>query len=156
MTCAPSEDQPGHLPSLIRAFAVRSMGSQGPNAFSCGQVILLVWSNCGSDNLLNFQTHVIETKSRDTCTGTAIICGLSPYTVYEIGLECRGTNIFGEETAWSEPATLVIQTKESGKTFLSYTFQPQHDKTIKVTVRPAKTQISLGIRPVWSESSLWA
>ena len=29
MTCAPSEDsnQPGHAPSLIRVFAVRSMGS---------------------------------------------------------------------------------------------------------------------------------
>ena len=29
MACAPSEDsdQPGHLPSLIRVFAVRSMGS---------------------------------------------------------------------------------------------------------------------------------
>ena len=32
----------------------------------------------------------------------------------------------------------------------------QHDKTNKMTVRPAKTQISLGIRPVWSESSLSA
>ena len=29
-------------------------------------------------------------------------------------------------------------------------FGPSHDKTNKVTVRPAKTQISLGIRPVWS------
>ena len=29
-------------------------------------------------------------------------------------------------------------------------------KTNKMTVRPAKTQISLGIHPVWSESSLWA
>ena len=29
-----------------------------------------------------------------------------------------------------------------------------HDKTNKVAVRPAKTQISLGICPVWSESSL--
>ena len=36
------------------------------------------------------------------------------------------------------------------------THEPRHDKTIKVTVRPAKTQISLGIRPVWSESSLSA
>ena len=36
------------------------------------------------------------------------------------------------------------------------THEPQHDKTNKVTVRPAKTQISLGIRPVWSESSLSA
>ena len=30
------------------------------------------------------------------------------------------------------------------------------DKTNKMNVRPAKTQISLGIRPVWSESSLCA
>ena len=36
------------------------------------------------------------------------------------------------------------------------TFEPRHDKTNKVTVRPAKTQISLGIHPVWSESSLYA
>ena len=27
--------------------------------------------------------------------------------------------------------------------------EPPRDKTIKMTVRPAKTQISLGIRPVW-------
>ena len=36
------------------------------------------------------------------------------------------------------------------------TNEPQHDKTNKLTVRPAKTQISLGIHPVWSESSLSA
>ena len=35
-------------------------------------------------------------------------------------------------------------------------FEPRHDKTNKVTMRPAKTQISLGIRPVWSEFSLSA
>ena len=35
-------------------------------------------------------------------------------------------------------------------------FEPPHDKTNKMTVHPAKTQISLGIRPVWSESSLSA
>ena len=29
-------------------------------------------------------------------------------------------------------------------------FEPPHDKTNKMAVRPAKTQISLGIRPVWS------
>ena len=29
------------------------------------------------------------------------------------------------------------------------TFEPQHDKTNKMTVRPSKTQIGLGIRPVW-------
>ena len=31
-----------------------------------------------------------------------------------------------------------------------------HDKTNKMSVHPAKTQISLGIHPVWSESSLCA
>ena len=36
------------------------------------------------------------------------------------------------------------------------THEPRHDKTNKVTVRPAKTQISLGIRGVWPESSLSA
>ena len=32
--------------------------------------------------------------------------------------------------------------------------EPPRDKTNKMTVRPAKIQISLGIRPVWSEPSL--
>ena len=36
------------------------------------------------------------------------------------------------------------------------TYEPPHDKTNNVAARPAKTQISLGIRPVWSESSLSA
>ena len=35
-------------------------------------------------------------------------------------------------------------------------FDPRHDKTNNVAVRPAKTQIRLSIRPVWSESSLGA
>ena len=34
--------------------------------------------------------------------------------------------------------------------------EPPHDKSNKMTVHSAKTQISLGIRPVWSESSLYA
>ena len=43
--CAPGEDsdQPGHPPSLIRVFAVRSMGSWGPKLSSCGQRRL--WSD---------------------------------------------------------------------------------------------------------------
>ena len=35
-------------------------------------------------------------------------------------------------------------------------YDPRHDKTNNMAVRPAKTQISLSIRPVWSESSLSA
>ena len=37
-----------------------------------------------------------------------------------------------------------------------FLFEPRHDKTNKMSVRPTKTQITLGIRPVWSESSLCA
>ena len=39
---------------------------------------------------------------------------------------------------------------------LKFIYELRHDKTNKVSVRPAKTQISLGIRSVWSESSLSA
>ena len=35
-------------------------------------------------------------------------------------------------------------------------FEPWHDKTNKISVQPAKTQISLGIHPIWSESLLCA
>ena len=35
-------------------------------------------------------------------------------------------------------------------------YEPLHDKASSVSVRPAKTQISLGIRPFWSESLLSA
>ena len=35
-------------------------------------------------------------------------------------------------------------------------FEPPYDKTNTMTVRQAKIQISMGIRPVWSESSMWA
>ena len=42
---APSDDsdQPGYPPSLIRVFAVRSMGSWGPNVSSCG--LRRLWSD---------------------------------------------------------------------------------------------------------------
>ena len=35
-------------------------------------------------------------------------------------------------------------------------FVPRRDKTNKMSVRPARTKISLGVRPGWSESSLYA
>ena len=38
----------------------------------------------------------------------------------------------------------------------AFLYEPPNDKTNKMNVRPAKTQISLGIRPVWSESSMCA
>ena len=56
-------------------------------------------------------------------------------------------------TLASTKPTTVSKTKDEQK---KYTTGPRHDKTNKMSVRPAKTQISLGIRPVWSDSSLSA
>ena len=61
---------------------------------------------------------------------------------------------FAGHTSWksymySTLNSLEWETKHS-------TYEPRHDKTSKVTVRPAKTQISQGFHPVWSESSLSA
>ena len=39
---------------------------------------------------------------------------------------------------------------------MSIKYEPGHDKTNKMSVRPAKTQINLGISLVWSESLLSA
>ena len=50
----------------------------------------------------------------------------------------------------------VIRNKPFRRTTCNLQNEPRHDKTYKMSVRPAKTQISLCIRPVWSESSLCA
>ena len=42
------------------------------------------------------------------------------------------------------------QSDNSGSLLYIFPFEAAHDKTNKMTVRPAATQISLGIRPVWS------
>ena len=54
---------------------------------------------------------------------------------------------------WSGPSLFTIPSAAFGCITI---IEPPRDKTNKVSVRPAKTQISLGIRPVWSESSLSA
>ena len=50
--------------------------------------------------------------------------------------------------------TFLVRQVSSGAAL--NTLEPRHDKTNKMSVRPAKTQISLCIRPVWSESSICA
>ena len=80
--CAPSEDsdQPGHPPSLIRAFAVRTMGSKGPKLSSCGQRRL--WSdraNSQADLSLRWaHTHFVGfVMSRLICVGLLLNSGSS-------------------------------------------------------------------------------
>ena len=59
----PSEDsdQPGHPPSLIRVFAVRSMGSLGPKLSSCGQWRLWSdWADAQADQSLRWVlSHIV-------------------------------------------------------------------------------------------------
>ena len=61
--CAPSldSDQPGHPPSLIRVFAVRSVGSLGSKLFSCGQRRLWSdWADAQADLSLRWaHNHIV-------------------------------------------------------------------------------------------------
>ena len=56
---------------------------------------------------------------------------------------------------WNWPASPTPRTKTTCDQ-RSIIFEPPHDKTNTMTVRPAKTQISLDVRPIWSEPSLSA
>ena len=53
---------------------------------------------------------------------------------------------------------MILKTNMTGtkQCIIIFIIEPPRDKTNNMTVRPAKTQISLGIRPVWSETSLCA
>ena len=71
---------------------------------------------------------------------------------FSIKTYIMGTHVFVEKywqlsLKFSSNTHLNCFTEKSG---------PPHDKTNKMTVRSAKTQISLSIRPVWLESSLCA
>ena len=57
-----------------------------------------------------------------------------------------------------EPKPFACKAKFHGYiiVFSSTVFEPPRVKTNKTTMRPAKTQISLGICPVWSEFLLCA
>ena len=59
--CVPGldSDQPGHPPSLIRVFAVRSMGSKGPKLSSCGQRRLIRLGGCPGWSQSSLGTHAI-------------------------------------------------------------------------------------------------
>ena len=59
----------------------------------------------------------------------------------------------GQQRLWSD---WVDAHADLSLCWAQRSFEPRYDKTNKMAVRPAKTQMSLGIRPVWSESSMSA
>ena len=78
--CAPSEDsdQPGHPPSLIRVFPVRSMSSLGPKLSSCGQRRLWSdWADAQADLSLRWaHSHFVGfvlSRLKSVCSATETI-----------------------------------------------------------------------------------
>ena len=53
--------------------------------------------------------------------------------------------VISQSFSWKHPVSFNMCW-----TFQQCQYEPRHDKTNKMSVRPAKTQISLDIHPVWS------
>ena len=124
-------DQTGWMPRLIWVFAGRT-------------VILLVLSWGGS--------NLKHTKVK---TARAIVFINNVWVFVGFEIKHKPTVKLSFETYRYE---LTVQTQiRKEQPPRGYTVcEPWHEKTNKMTVHPAKTQISLGIRPVWSESLLSA
>ena len=93
------------------------------------------------------------------------------FSLYEMIINLNILSIFSHTNAYKIESSLCLLTVGKtdrtslpkwdklaifGISYMTFQIEPRHDKTNKMAVRPAKTQISLGIRPVWSESSLSA
>ena len=82
---------------------------------------------------------------KDACVAeTTFVC--RSVEIWKTGNVCY----LSIDTAWTQP-----QAREVNVDYDLHS-EPPRGKTNKMTVRPAKTQISLGIRPVWSGSSVCA
>ena len=125
-------------PSLIRVFAVRSIGSWGPNVSSCAQWRL--WScPAWSESPLGAKVILLVLS----WGGSTAMHALTWRDIGDRSSGCVSVDIHPRSEDGNYP------TKG-----LQCSYEPPHDKTHKMTVRPEKTQISLGIHPDWSESSL--
>ena len=78
----------------------------------------------------------------------ALQCRKGVYSVYHFLTIAVQNFVLQELALWlcKQYSTLLQATPSHSHQSLSY--EPQHDKTNRMSVRPAKTQISLGIRSV--------
>ena len=120
------------------------------------ELSLSAWRKLGS-----LATHWAHTEDSDQTGRTLILLVLSCHGSYFPTLLINHSwmlfekgfwvyRMFGQ--FWQEKINIFTGMNETQKP----ENEPRHDKTNKMNVRPAKTQISLGIRPIWSESSLSA
>ena len=64
---------------------------------------------------------IIRTERKTACNGSYMVCGLLPYTEYEIGIECKNINYSGVDYGlWSEMRTVVERTDEDGETYFQF------------------------------------
>ena len=71
------------------------------------------------------------------------------------GIFCLGlVMLWGSPYCWRTFRTRRDTLQKFMPNELIKQYEPPHNKTNKMNMRPTNTQISLGIRPVWSESSL--
>ena len=134
-------DQTGRMPRLIWVFAGRTaillvLSCRG--SFFSATVQPIYMYDCWNKIKPSYIGHVIFSYSL-----------LSDVTINSLSmLSCKQTSHAWQ--AWIETSHLFLSNTTA------IIIEPPHDKTNKVAVRPAKAQISLGIRPVWSQSSLCA
>ena len=144
-------DQPGHLPSLIRVFAVLSMGSLAPKLSSCGQRILWSdWANAQADLSLRWaHTHFVGFVMSWLIF---VIMLKSAHIVFSYSKTSKRHRRTGKqcrpwaEAIWSGSALHVFaQTSK----YMYYEillrrhntqtiFEPEHDKSNKITCTPSE------------------
>ena len=138
--CAPSEDsdQPGHLPRLIRVFAVR-MKKPWILSYpvSAPQRLWSDWANAQADLSLRWaHTQFVG----------FVMSRLNYFQIWFVQEFLPLLFVIGSQLFYFKCLLLFF-------TLILYV-SLHTTKPTKRHERPAKTQISLGIRPVWSESLL--
>ena len=155
MACAPSEDsdQPGHSPSLVRAFASHMKKAWVLSYPLSVQWRLIILGRCPGWSKSSLDTQAILFVL--SCCGSNYVVIFVFYLYYYNEYILLVTMTMRYDLRFPQYDCTVPHLIYLWGTILKgsiYIIEPQHDKTNNVAVRPAKTLISLGIRP--SDQSL--
>ena len=162
MTCAPSEDsgQSGHLPSLIRVFALHSMASKGPKISSdrqqrlwsdwanaqadqsslAAQVILLVLSCGGSTDIISWH-HLFNDSQTRVLNNFLITCYCHDpkFSGKHILSGSHGCIILVKQNCSNSRIITATFSEAKSFRFLLYMYQPHHEKTCFCYIRTTKS-----------------
>ena len=107
-----------------------------------------IMSPCWESNSrpVDLQSETLTTELASPAVNLVLFT-VSRHVTWIVPLTCSVNTMRKQQRPWPRHVYIFA---------LSSMYEPRYDKTNKLSVRPAKTQISLGIRPAWSESSLCA